>query len=402
LDFLEDEMEKYLFIATNEWEWGGSEILWSEAAERLARSGAEVRVSIPSFGKPLEPVKRVAAAGGKVFFRQPFSVIARLTRKILPLPGYPEAHIRSVGKGVDLAVITLSSFRESLPWIEAVRSAGLKYVIVVQGASETFWPADNNAARLAICFEDALRSYFVSEANLRLIRRQLSAALRNGRVIRNPFNVRYDARPPWPGDSSERLLLACVARLDVRQKAQDLIIDVLSLPHWRNRSVHVVLAGDGPYKQSLRKMAAMSKLSNVEFAGMVADIEGLWAQRHALVLSSRFEGLPLALVEAMLCGRPCIATDVGGNAELIRDGFSGFLAKAPTVELLDEAMNRAWENRGRLREMGERAARDVRQLVSPDPTGDFVRELTSLMDGGDQREVNSGAKVPLQSVELHR
>jgi glycosyltransferase involved in cell wall biosynthesis len=394
-------MQKYLFIATNEWEWGGSEILWSESAERLARSGAEVRVSIPSFGKPLEPVKRVAAAGAKIFFREPFSMIARMARKVLPLRGYQDAHVRSVGEGIDLVVINQSSFRESLPWIETVRSSGLKYVIVVQGASETFWPADHNAARLAVCFEDALRSYFVSEANLRLIRRQLSAELRNGCVIRNPFNVRYDARPPWPGDSSERLSLACVARLDARQKAQDLIIDVLSLPHWRNRNVHVVLAGSGPYEQSLRNMVAASKLANVKFAGMVADIEGLWAQHHALLLSSRFEGLPLALVEAMLCGRPCIATDVGGNAELIRDGLNGFLAKAPTVELLDEAMNRAWENRGRLREMGERAASDVRQWVSPDPAGDFARELASLMDGGNQREVDSSAKVPLHSVELH-
>ena len=393
-------MQKYLFIATNEWEWGGSEILWSEVAERLARSGAEVRVSIPSFGKTMAPVKRVAAASGKVFFREPFSVIARLARKILPLPGYADAHVRSVGAGIDLVVINQSSFRESLPWIEAVRAAGLKYVIIVQGASETFWPADNSAARLAICFEGALRSYFVSEANLRLIRRQLSAALRNGRVVRNPFNVRYDARPPWPDDSSERLSLACVARLDARQKAQDLIIDVLGLPHWRNRSVHFVLAGNGPYEQSLRNMVATAKLSNIQFAGMVADIEGLWAQHHALVLSSRFEGLPLALVEAMLCGRPCIATDVGGNAELIHDGLNGFLAKAPTVELLDEAMNRAWENRGRLREMGERAARDVRQKVSADPTGDFVRELTSLLDGGNQKEGHSSVKLPLHSIEL--
>ena len=44
-------------------------------------------------------------------------------------------------------------------------------------------------------------------------------------------------------------------------------------------------------------------------------------------------------------------------------------------------MNRAWENRMRLKEMGETAAADVRQWVSPDPTGDFVRELESLVDG---------------------
>ena len=74
-------------------------------------------------------------------------------------------------------------------------------------------------------------------------------------------------------------------------------------------------------------------------------------------------------------------TDVAGNRELVRDNVNGFLAKAPTVELFDEAMNRAWENRHRLQEIGEAAARDVRQWVSPDPTGDFVRELESLVNG---------------------
>ena len=68
----DDAMQKYLFIATNEWEWGGSEVLWSEVAERLACSGTEVRVSIPSFGKPLAPVKRVASAGAKIFFANRF------------------------------------------------------------------------------------------------------------------------------------------------------------------------------------------------------------------------------------------------------------------------------------------------------------------------------------------
>ena len=90
-------------------------------------------------------------------------------------------------------------------------------------------------------------------------------------------------------------------------------------------------------------------LTNVEFAGHQNNIEEIWRKHHALVLPSRFEGMPLVVVEAMLCGRPCIATDVGGNRELVRDGINGFLAKAPTVELLDEAMNRAWDNRGRLR-----------------------------------------------------
>ena len=92
-------------------------------------------------------------------------------------------------------------------------------------------------------------------------------------------------------------------------------------------------------------MAKELDLPHIEFAGFVEDIEQLWTRHHALVLPSRFEGMPLSLVEAMLCGRPSIVTDVAGHRELVRDNVNGFLAKAPTVELLNEAMNRAWENR---------------------------------------------------------
>jgi hypothetical protein len=69
----------------------------------------------------------------------------------------------------------------------------------------------------------------------------------------------------------------------------------------------------------------------------------------------------------------------------VRDGFKGFLAKAATVEPLDEAMNRAWENHSCLREMGNTAATDVWQWASQDPSVGFVRELTALVDGAGTR-----------------
>jgi hypothetical protein len=78
---------------------------------------------------------------------------------------------------------------------------------------------------------------------------------------------------------------------------------------------------------------------------------------------------------------------------------NGFLARAPTVELLDEAMNRAWENRSRLRAMGEVSARDVRQWVSADPGGDLARELAMLVadanGSAEQRDV-SAAGAPVE------
>ena len=260
------------------------------------------------------------------------------------------------------------------------RAVGLKYAAIAHIAAEEWWPDDGVAKRLAASYGSAGRAYFVSQATLELSRRQFGSSIRNAQLVRNPFNVRYEARPDWRCDKAEGLSLACVGRLDVAAKGQDLLLDILSLPHWRERDVHVSLVGEGANGQLLRRAARELGLTNVEFLGYSNDVEKIWSQNHALVLPSRREGMPLALVEAMLCGRPAIVTDVGGNRELVRDGVNGFLAKAPTVELLDEALNRAWAGRKQLREMGNVAAEDVRRWVSQNPGEEFVQELLDLVD----------------------
>jgi glycosyltransferase involved in cell wall biosynthesis len=379
-------MRKYLFIAANEWSnWGGSELLWSQAAERLARRGMEVRVSVPDFGRAIKEVEALRSAGCQILYRRVASLLYRIGRKVFPLPEYLSTHVRSAGKGVDLVVVSQGSNIDGLPWMEAARSAGYKYAVIAEGGTELFWPDDDRAERLAVCYEGASCAYFVSQANLDLSRREFATPLRNAKVIRNPFNLRYDARPAWPGDPSEGLYLACVARLDAATKGQDLLLELLALPHWRERKVRVSLVGKGINERILQRRMEQLKLTSVDFLGYRSDIEEVWSKHHALVLPSRFEGLPLTIVEAMLCGRPCIVTDVGGNRELVRDGINGFLAKAPTVELLDEVMNRAWHGRRQLMDMGNTAATDVRQWVSKDPSEDFVRELSALVDDTDKR-----------------
>lgn len=373
-------MRKIVFIAVNEWHpWGGSEFLWGAAAESLARRGVQVTVSVKRWDKPVKQVEHLRSVGCRIVLRPKASLMRRGARNLFPGREYTR-HVRKLADGADLIVVSQGFNTDGLQWMEALRSDGYRYAVIAQTAAESWWPNDDIAERLADCYEGACAAYFVSEANLALSRLQFVTPLRRARVVRNPFNVRYDARPTWPSGSPEDLSLACVGRLDVVQKSQDLLIEVLSLPRWRGRNVRLSLFGQGLNERGLRRWVDSLNLSNVDFVGFVDDIEQLWSRHHALVLPSRFEGMPLALVEAMLCGRPAIATNVGGNRELIRDGVNGFLAKAPTVELLDEAMNRAWGNRFRLKEMGEIAASDVRKWVSADPVEDFVRELTALVE----------------------
>jgi glycosyltransferase involved in cell wall biosynthesis len=395
------KVKKYCFIMANEGHpWGGSEPLWSCAAKHLVRRGNEVRVSVKDWGKPVPEIEHLRSVGCQIFYRRPLSFVSRLIRKIIPLSPYPRSHVRALGRGTDLVVISQGSNTDGIEWTEAAKAAGYRYAVIAQSAVVYWWPSDEHAERQAETYNKASAAYFVSQASLDITRRQFGSALANAKVVRNPFNVAYDAHPPWPVDSGDGLALAFVGRLDVISKGQDVLLQVLGLPHWRERKIRLSLFGDGPHERCLRRIAEQLQLTNVDFRGQSDDVEGIWAKHHALVLPSRFEGMPLVVVEAMLCGRPCIVTDVGGNRELIRDGINGFMAKAPTVELLDEAMNRAWESRGRLKEMGRIAGMDVRQFVSRDPAEDFARELAAVagekdfkVEGRDMSPVGAALEV---------
>ncbi|MFN7141853.1 MAG: glycosyltransferase, partial [Limisphaerales bacterium] len=95
-------------------------------------------------------------------------------------------------------------------------------------------------------------------------------------------------------------------------------------------------------------------------------------------------------VEAMHCKRLAIVTDVAGNAEVVKDGLSGFVAEAATVQHLNQAMERAWEQRHRWRQIGEMAGCWIRELVPSDPGAVFAQTLLRLVDVNKSSECEGG------------
>src|SRR6185437_4154157 len=227
-------MRKILFIAANEFvPWGGSEYLWAGAAERLARRGFQVSVSVKDWGKPVKQVEQLRAAGCRIFLRPTPSLARRVFRKLPPWRDYPLRHLVKISADADLIVVSQGNHTDGLSWMEAARSRGHKYAPIVQAAAEVWWPGDDTAETLSAAYEGASCPFFVSEANLLLTRQQFVTPLRHARVARNPFNVRYDTRLSWPRDSSDELRLACIGRLDAGAKGQDVLLQVLDLSHWR-------------------------------------------------------------------------------------------------------------------------------------------------------------------------
>ncbi|MBZ5525572.1 MAG: glycosyltransferase family 4 protein [Acidobacteriia bacterium] len=287
------------------------------------------------------------------------------------------AHLANLNP--DLVVVSQGANFDGLAYGDLCRTSGRPYIIISQKAVDYLWPLDKDRVVMRSVFQTALRCYFVSQHNLHLTECQIGETLMNAEIVRNPFLV-PGSPLPWPGNGDHSIRLACVARLETGEKGQDILLHVLARQPWRNRDLSVSFFGAGPHGEALRGLAGRLALKNVVFPGFVSDVESVWKTHHALVLPSRTEGLPLALIEAMMCSRFGIVTNEGGTAEVVDEGRTGFIANAAKADELDHAMERAWAVRETWESIGKAAGRAVRTMVPPDPVASFTARLLGLVD----------------------
>jgi glycosyltransferase involved in cell wall biosynthesis len=113
------------------------------------------------------------------------------------------------------------------------------------------------------------------------------------------------------------------------------------------------IAGDGPCRSDLAQLAKQLQLTDhVVFHGEVSDVPSLLARARLFVLPSQSEGISLTLLEAMACGLPVVATQVGGNPEVVEANVTGLLVPAHDPESLAQAIGAIVADPARGRAMG--------------------------------------------------
>lgn len=140
----------------------------------------------------------------------------------------------------------------------------------------------------------------------------------------------------------------------------------------------LLIIGEGELKPSLLKLCSELGLEErVLFLGHREDVPSILNLMDIFVLSSRLEGCSISILEAMASGKPVIATEVGGNPELILKGKSGFLVPSAEPEKLAEKMVLLLKDENLRREMGEEGKNRVKEKFSLERMAKNYEELYS-------------------------
>jgi phosphatidyl-myo-inositol dimannoside synthase len=310
--------------------------------------------------------------GAKAFdSRQPFPVVRHPTSLMLPVPAVARRAKEALHCfGFDTVIYGASAPLGLLA--PTLRKAGATRQVALTHGHEAGWAMLPGARQLLRRIGDTVDvvTYLGEYFRTRLARAMSPQAA--ARMVRLAPGVDVatfrEARPaalPAGGP-----VVLCVSRL-VPRKGQDSLIRAWPAVRAATPDARLLLVGDGPYRDELRRLAAELGVSgSVTFTGGVpaADLPGYYAASDVFAMPCRtrragldVEGLGIVYLEASAAGLPVIGGDSGGAPDAILDGETGYVVPGRSVPVLAERITALLADPARARAMGQRGLAWVEQ-----------------------------------------
>ncbi|SFR60305.1 Glycosyltransferase involved in cell wall bisynthesis [Marinobacter gudaonensis] len=230
-----------------------------------------------------------------------------------------------------------------------------------------------------VCVADAIKDYL---ADLRCLWMRIPEH-KLQRIYKGHDLAWYQAQPAdlTEFDVPEGAFVVCCTGRNSPRKGFDVLIRAMEeLPD--DIEAHLLLVGDVDKNEELRSLAGQSAHpERIHFTGFRTDAPAIAAASSVFVLPSTVrEGLPRAVIEAMVYGVPPVVTRVGGMPELVEDGVSGLVVAPRSTGELASAIERLYRDRELAASLGraarERIARDFHTSQTVRETGDLYKTLT--------------------------
>ena len=360
-------------------DWGGSEELWSKTALRALAEGHQVE-SLTCHWEPISPrIAKLAAAGVETKFYQGDSraFSDRLAVKLGLKKGRSEI-VPSIE--ADVYVFSNGStwdFISNRKITDKIIALNKPFILLSHNTSEFGGILDGERREYAISvLQKASKALFVSEGTRKGAERQSAYNIPNAQIIGNPINIREAGIKSFP--ISDGLLMASVGSLECSLKGQDQLLESLSSEIWKKRDFLLKIYGKGPHNDYLHALIKFYGLEGkVVIEGHVSDVDRIWETNQVLILSSVTEGAPMVIVEAMLSGRAVLGTDVGGVDRYVQEGQTGFLVEVAKAKYLAAGLEKLWNNRNGLKQMGENAFHRASAVTDTHPEQTFLNIIES-------------------------
>lgn len=391
---------RFLFLSTSEaLPWGGSEVLWSRVAGELLEAGHHVAFSYQYFAEEPKPLAALREAGATGYYREDPGE-AGLARRVLrvvsrrkamaayPAFCWPHWLFSLIGnERPDMIVLNACDAYMIWPWapvFAAIKKQGIPYTMLCHLEDEAYMFNPAKRTALTALYGGAVEVSFGARFGAELVSRQLGIRLPSPEIFDNPRNC-SGALQPWPQTAASPARFACVGRLDVTAKGQDVLLAAFATPPWRARDWRLTFYGKGWEREYMEQLTAMYGLTaQVCFAGFQPGIDAVWAQEQVCLQTSPKEGTPMTVVEAMSAGRPCLVTDIGRMPELIEEGRTGWVCSRGVASVA-AALERAWAQRDRWRAMGQDAHETINRVWNFDYPKQMAERFVRLAEDGSLR-----------------
>ncbi|MBE9531204.1 MAG: glycosyltransferase, partial [Proteobacteria bacterium] len=177
------------------------------------------------------------------------------------------------------------------------------------------------------------------------------------------------------GLPKDKVLIGTISRL-ATQKGHCYLFEAFKILKARVPGLSLVIAGDGPLKDELAELVrSLGIADDVIFLGARRDVSSILKALDLYVLPSLWEGLPMALLEAMATSLPVVATRVSGVPEVIEDDVSGMLVEAKDAKAFAAAMERVLVDSALAQRLGKSARETIEERFSATAMVNSMAEL---------------------------
>jgi glycosyltransferase involved in cell wall biosynthesis len=197
-----------------------------------------------------------------------------------------------------------------------------------------------------------------------------------------------------PATSHEKIIVAYFGRLSY-EKGPDRFVEIVRKLS-RDSSLYFVMTGEGPEREKVLNLIRDYRLKDRIYApGFVDDVQSLMNAAHIVVLPSRIDGMPLAVLEAQALGKSVVASRVGSLSEMISEGETGFLCEPDDLNLFCERISSLAHDAGMRARIGAAARLSVSEKYS---YGRMIDQYHRVFHQIERSRVEAGASVPDDEV----